>query len=1211
MIGIHLLSMLVVAQAAEATPDPASALVPVENVTVEIWAETPMVMDPVAFCVDDQGRVYVAESFRQEHGVEDNRSQPYWLLDDLAAMRVEDRLAKYEKWAEKRANGMDWYTEMEDRIRRVEDTDGDGVADTVTIFADGFNGPLDGTGAGLIVNGDELWYTCIPHLWRLTDEQDDGVADSREPIFSGFGVRDALRGHDMHGLAWGTDGRIYWSIGDRGYHVTTPEGRVLADPRSGAVFRCEPDGSNLEVFCTGLRNPQELLFDRFGNLFTGDNNSDAGDRARIVYCAEASETGWEMNYQTLGGDNVRGPWSQEGLWETDHEGRPAWSLPPLAHVGSGPSGFVAYPGQGLSDRYVDHVFMCNFLGGPTNSGVIAMKLVPDGAGFRVDDVHDFVKGVLCTDVDFDWDGSMLISDWVEGWYSTETGRIFRLRDQVHGTTPGMKETALLVAGGFESLDQAKLLSLLSHADMRVRRRAHYELAYQGDSSVEPLTALAQDPEADQMARLHAIWALGMIARYGQWTDEDDDHPLEVVRDLAWDDDEEIRIQAVRTLGDETYGPAREDLLELVFDESPRVIYHAVMGLGRYGDAEAIDPIVEMIWTNDNEDRWLRHAGAVALARIGDRERLLELLGDQMPAVRMAAVLALRRMADPAVARVLRDPDPLIAAEAARAINDVPIFEAESALADVLPTLIAESDAAVDPLPRVTVEIFTDVPPTPSGELEALPVLQEEPDEVLEVEGFLLNGGEMDRYVSRMTGRVVPTRTGAYRFAITSDDSSVLLIWPEGQPEKKQRVAKVNVWTPLDQWSVEAGQISDPIEMTAGEPWIVQAIHSEGGGGDHVAVGWQHPDGTWERPIGMTAPDRTRSAIVRRSLAAALRSGEPERAEVVAALALDRSQGDVLRREAMEVLRQWPDPEPRERVQGRYRPVEGPRDIEGWRMTMSRVLPALAESDAVVATPARELAAAHGIALDPAMLFATLRDDSMPSAQRASALGLLALAEDSRSEAIELALASPDSLLRADGLRLAAIHRSAEAMPLVMEMLESEDVEQRRAAIESLGIIDDARAESELMTQLATVTTAHPAVALDVVEAARRRGGDRLTGAVAEWVESPPEGYAAAYTLAAAGGHPDRGRELVFYHAGASCLRCHIIGDTGGTAGPPLTDVGQRLDTAALLRSLMEPQAEITEGFGEASAMPAMATHLDPMQIRDVVAYLESLRGASN
>ena len=134
---------------------------------------------PVAFCIDDHGRVYVAESFRQEHGVEDNRSQPYWLLDDLAAVTVEDRLAKYEKWASKRENGMTWYTEMEDRVRLLEDVDGDGRADKVSPFALGFNEPLDGTGAGLIVNGDEVWYTCIPHLWKLKDQDDDGIADLR------------------------------------------------------------------------------------------------------------------------------------------------------------------------------------------------------------------------------------------------------------------------------------------------------------------------------------------------------------------------------------------------------------------------------------------------------------------------------------------------------------------------------------------------------------------------------------------------------------------------------------------------------------------------------------------------------------------------------------------------------------------------------------------------------------------------------------------------------------------------------------------------------------------------------------------------------------------------------------------------------------------------------------------------------------------------
>ena len=109
---------------------------------------------------------------------------------------------------------------------------------------------------------------------------------------------------------------------------------------------------------------------------------------------------------------------------------------------------------------------------------------------------------------------------------------------------------------------------------------------------------------------------------------------------------------------------------------------------------------------------------------------------------------------------------------------------------------------------------------------------------------------------------------------------------------------------------------------------------------------------------------------------------------------------------------------------------------------------------------------------------------------------------------------------------------------------------------------------------------------------------------------PEGGYPPIYLLSSSGGDAVQGRELVFYHASASCLRCHVIEGTGGTAGPSLSDVARRLDDDALLQALLEPQAEIAEGYGEASAMPPMAKHLDPMQVRDVVAYLQTLRGPS-
>jgi len=163
----------------------------------QLIATEPQIMDPVAFCFDDNGNILVAESFRQEQGVEDNRSSTFWLHWDLSLQSVESRLAMYKYFADQRVNAMEYYSEYEDRIRLLKDTDGDGVYETASVFADGFNEPLDGTGAGVLAMEGTVWYTNIPHLWSFST--DDGIATSKTSLFGEvFGV-----------LALGLDGRLF------------------------------------------------------------------------------------------------------------------------------------------------------------------------------------------------------------------------------------------------------------------------------------------------------------------------------------------------------------------------------------------------------------------------------------------------------------------------------------------------------------------------------------------------------------------------------------------------------------------------------------------------------------------------------------------------------------------------------------------------------------------------------------------------------------------------------------------------------------------------------------------------------------------------------------------------------------------------------------------------------------------------------------------
>src|SRR5690606_38264668 len=240
--------------------------------------------NPVAIDFEEKGRLFVAETHRYGTSVLDIRGYMGMLELDLASRTIEDRAELIRNvFGEDGAKQLAIESEI---VRLVEDRDGDGVADTSSVFADGFNTMLDGIASGVLARNGKVWLTNIPRLWLLAEAAGQQAASKRTELLRGFGVHFNFTGHDLHGLAIGHDGKLYFSIGDRGAHVVGKEGHIVSVPDEGAVFRSNLDGTELELFARGLRNPQELVFDEHGNLFTGDNDSDAGDLERLVYLVE-------------------------------------------------------------------------------------------------------------------------------------------------------------------------------------------------------------------------------------------------------------------------------------------------------------------------------------------------------------------------------------------------------------------------------------------------------------------------------------------------------------------------------------------------------------------------------------------------------------------------------------------------------------------------------------------------------------------------------------------------------------------------------------------------------------------------------------------------------------------------------------------------------------------------------------------------------------
>lgn len=657
---------------------------------------------PTALAIDDRGGILVA-AHAADAAPADSIGE--WLPDDLASTQPAHREALMKKWRDAflpadAATTGPWF-------RRLADPDGDGVFELADLIPAPLK-PAPESAAAALFSQDGITYLAGTPAWWLIPANPAGKAAPPKPLLTGMGIRLATRTHGLRGLTLGPDGRLYGTIGDQGFQVTTETGLVRALPDQGCAFRIEADGTGFEILHRGLRQPCGVAFDAAGNPMTIDIGFGPDEPARLIYLVDDGDSGWRMEYQAMRdgyralGLSAAAPqaWTSERLWELAERSGAAYVTPPVAHLSGSPSSIISHPGTGFLESEAGRFLVCDPQADPAKAGILSLAITPAGAGMKLADSRPLVTGLGASDARFSWTGALVIAD-------AGANRIVSLEPTPQPwRAEAVAEAATIVRENLDSWDSQKLAGLLKHPDLRLRLRAQVALTRKPDALAVFKTALAS---GEPTVRLHAIWGIGILARCGRGVPLAADEEFKALPDqrlqtsagellvpLLSHPDPETRAQATKAIGEalnrfvvppdpskprntpqpETFMQAEGlPLAALLADPSPRVRYFAALAIGKLKASGFYSPICNFLAANGNQDPFLRHAGAFALQHMATNPLMLTGLDRHpSPAVRLAAAIALRRMATPGAAAFINDPDPVVADESIRAVTDLDLPE---------------------------------------------------------------------------------------------------------------------------------------------------------------------------------------------------------------------------------------------------------------------------------------------------------------------------------------------------------------------------------------------------------------------------------------------------------------------------------------------------------------------------------------------------------
>lgn len=423
---------------------------------IERIAAPPLVERPVSIDFDEQGWLYVSESSGSN------------------AKLVEQQ------------------TDPRHRILRLEDSDGDGIFDRRTVFADRLM-MLQGT----LWHQGSLYVSAAPEILRLTDTDGDGVADERTVWHDGKTLTGC--GNDLHGPALGRDGQFYFTKGAFAEQTHDLIGQPGWTSRASHIFRARPDGGDLEAVLTGgMDNPVDVAFTSMGERLlsaTFLQRPADGRRDGVVHAIYGGVYG--KDHGVLAGHARTGD-----------------LMPVLVHLSAAAAcGLHVHSGYGLGEEFRDNAFVCSF----NLRGVSRHTLSPEAASFATRD-EPFLTADSAdfhpTDVIEDADGSLVIVD-TGGWYKlccptsqfekpTVLGGIYRIRpanaaNMTHATDHCGHRI------DWSTLDAESLAQLLADPRPAVVKQATERLARLGPAAIDPIASLLSSANRD--ARQAALWTL--------------------------------------------------------------------------------------------------------------------------------------------------------------------------------------------------------------------------------------------------------------------------------------------------------------------------------------------------------------------------------------------------------------------------------------------------------------------------------------------------------------------------------------------------------------------------------------------------------------------------------------------------------------------------------------------------------------------------------